>query len=446
MNKKTKKGFTLVELLVVIAILAILATVSVVGYTSFIAKANLSNDQSTIGMINRNLEAASINNAPDSAGEAITLLYGVGFNSEKLRPYSAGFHYVYNKAENKFYLADKNHQIIYPEESTDYDSMWAIYRNESTDLVGNIKNYIAVDSIATGDKAAFDAVFTSGAYTLDLNSNYIGIAPKTGVTVTAINGVIATGAGVSAGDGVEQKEVVTAENVGSKIVGNTLEDVVVEQGKADAAVNSYTGETLIFKNVTFVGNTNDPTIAIIPNANTTKIIVENCTFINSGKWALELRLERGVVYEIKNNSFINCTRGININHYGVTDDKIVAGSIISGNTFNLANSRKANALQFAGIETENLPDSGVIVTIENNKFESCYAVAIVHEGMVQQSGQTINALSAADCAKLASFSGNTFGSVECATLATEDAPDTSYTSDVQAKSDVIVGWLNSNIK
>ena len=41
--KKTQKGFTLVELLVVIAILAILATVSVVGYTSFIDRANQSN-------------------------------------------------------------------------------------------------------------------------------------------------------------------------------------------------------------------------------------------------------------------------------------------------------------------------------------------------------------------------------------------------------------------
>ena len=38
--RNTKKGFTLVELLVVIAILAILATVSVVGYTSFIDRAN----------------------------------------------------------------------------------------------------------------------------------------------------------------------------------------------------------------------------------------------------------------------------------------------------------------------------------------------------------------------------------------------------------------------
>ena len=38
--KSTKKGFTLVELLVVIAIIAILATVAVVGYTAFVKKAN----------------------------------------------------------------------------------------------------------------------------------------------------------------------------------------------------------------------------------------------------------------------------------------------------------------------------------------------------------------------------------------------------------------------
>ena len=39
MKKNTQKGFTLVELLVVIAILAILASVAVVGYTSFIDRA-----------------------------------------------------------------------------------------------------------------------------------------------------------------------------------------------------------------------------------------------------------------------------------------------------------------------------------------------------------------------------------------------------------------------
>ena len=37
--KKVKKGFTLVELLVVIAILAVLTTVAIVGYTSYVDSA-----------------------------------------------------------------------------------------------------------------------------------------------------------------------------------------------------------------------------------------------------------------------------------------------------------------------------------------------------------------------------------------------------------------------
>ena len=56
----TKKGFTLVELLVVIAILAILATVSVVGYTSFIERANVSNAQTEAHQIKTVIESALI--------------------------------------------------------------------------------------------------------------------------------------------------------------------------------------------------------------------------------------------------------------------------------------------------------------------------------------------------------------------------------------------------
>ena len=54
MRNNKNKGFTLVELLVVIAILAILATVSVVGYTSFIKSAHISNDE------NKNRYAAEL--------------------------------------------------------------------------------------------------------------------------------------------------------------------------------------------------------------------------------------------------------------------------------------------------------------------------------------------------------------------------------------------------
>ena len=55
--KNTKKGFTLVELLVVIAILAILASVAVVGYTSFLDKAKDSNAQTEAHQLETAIEA-----------------------------------------------------------------------------------------------------------------------------------------------------------------------------------------------------------------------------------------------------------------------------------------------------------------------------------------------------------------------------------------------------
>lgn len=54
------KGFTLVELLVVIAILAILATVSVVGYTSFIERAEDSNAETELHQIETTIQSYTI--------------------------------------------------------------------------------------------------------------------------------------------------------------------------------------------------------------------------------------------------------------------------------------------------------------------------------------------------------------------------------------------------
>ena len=58
MKNTKKKGFTLVELLVVIAILAILATVSVVGYTSFIDRANDSNAETELKQVSTLINSA----------------------------------------------------------------------------------------------------------------------------------------------------------------------------------------------------------------------------------------------------------------------------------------------------------------------------------------------------------------------------------------------------
>ena len=78
--RSTKKGFTLVELLVVIAILAILATVSVVGYTAFIEKAHQSVAMQEMTQIRNALVAEDITNnyfnlEDGISGEGIETVY-----------------------------------------------------------------------------------------------------------------------------------------------------------------------------------------------------------------------------------------------------------------------------------------------------------------------------------------------------------------------------------
>ena len=52
MRNTNKKGFTIVELVIVVAVIAILAAVLIPTFTGIIARANLSADQQTIRNIN----------------------------------------------------------------------------------------------------------------------------------------------------------------------------------------------------------------------------------------------------------------------------------------------------------------------------------------------------------------------------------------------------------
>lgn len=68
------KGFTLVELLVVIAILAILATVSVVGYTSFINDAKNSNAETAMHTVETYIKADLMADNEFEVSETVVLV------------------------------------------------------------------------------------------------------------------------------------------------------------------------------------------------------------------------------------------------------------------------------------------------------------------------------------------------------------------------------------
>lgn len=100
-NKNSKRGFTLVELLVTISILAVLATVSVVGYVSFIEKANLARDKAIVDQLNQLKNAYAVSG--DTSIDEIIRDSGLTFS--EITPTSDGHKLYYDTEQNTFVLA-----------------------------------------------------------------------------------------------------------------------------------------------------------------------------------------------------------------------------------------------------------------------------------------------------------------------------------------------------
>lgn len=112
--QRRQKGFTLVELLVVIAIIAILATVSIIGYTQFIKRANMSADQQAVTQMNTLLEGLDVNNEPDNVVDLWAYLNETGLNAEDYKPLTKDHYFFWDKSINRILLVDKENKVIFP--------------------------------------------------------------------------------------------------------------------------------------------------------------------------------------------------------------------------------------------------------------------------------------------------------------------------------------------
>lgn len=112
--QRRRKGFTLVELLVVIAIIAILATVSIIGYTQFIKRANMSADQQAVTQMNTLLEGLDVNNEPDDVVDLWVYLNETGLNAEDYKPLTKDHYFFWDKSINRILLVDKENKVIFP--------------------------------------------------------------------------------------------------------------------------------------------------------------------------------------------------------------------------------------------------------------------------------------------------------------------------------------------
>ena len=117
MRNTNKKGFTIVELVIVVAVIAILAAVLIPTFSGIIAKANLSADQQAVR--NMNVALASANKTPTNIIDAAGILAEAGFNTEKgLTPAYKGHAFYWFKPTNQVVYvneADGKFELIFPE-------------------------------------------------------------------------------------------------------------------------------------------------------------------------------------------------------------------------------------------------------------------------------------------------------------------------------------------
>ncbi len=452
MRNTTKKGVTIVELVIVIAVIAILAAVLIPTFSNLIKKANLSNDQTTIAMINKNLQTEYVTTKPASASEVIQKLYSLGFTEEKLVSYGNGYHYVYDLEDNQFYLTDTDGSIVFPEDKTDKTNMWGLYRDGGkNDIVDGVVNYVFI--VSPTNHYNYASAFSDGkAHTLDLNGSvlrfsteYVAEAGSSAENradnddkITIQNGAIVgdldhyIGSNGEAESGVTKYTLAENESVYSGLTGVgeltdsgvlTFENYsFVGKGNADnntlqaaytelaSSVNaSRTGEQhsdnpvkkVVFKNCIFAEYNSFTPFGAEPKKGNTKyapveeIVFENCKFVNVGTAISCNSKDNKCVLKVTGCEFTNCESGISIR-------QPAAGSVISNNTFNIVGtgSIHGQAIQLydVSIPTGNTTP---LITISNNTI--AYAQSFIRLNSISNFAST-------DWVNFVKFENNSFPS------------------------------------
>ena len=121
--KKQNKGFTIVELVIVIAVIAVLAAVLIPTFSSLIRKANLSADKQAVREMNIALAAdETINGKPADIQTCMYVLAQAGYNSKNWVALTKDYQVYWYKEKNVMILYNsKTAQVEYPEE---YAKTW----------------------------------------------------------------------------------------------------------------------------------------------------------------------------------------------------------------------------------------------------------------------------------------------------------------------------------
>lgn len=395
MKKSNRKGFTIVELVIVIAVIAILAAVLIPTFTNLIKKANESADQQVIRNMNTIL-ATYIEN-DKAISDVMAYLRSNGYSYEKMVANTKGYHYCYAISTNQMYLVSDKNEIVYPKNANvTLADLWAAYGDHATDKIEGITHYFATKAV--NSQVEFDSAFANGTYTLDLNDNACTVNGNANVTV--LNGFVTKGDTFAAGSAAvsvkasdDTNTVKTTDDAGKFIkitYTNVLDPIGVESGTTGYA----DGCTIEYVNCVFT-----QTRGFYQNGKSLNLTFTNCTFVDTtGDFSLVLQpgdnAGKTSVVNFDGCDFVNTVRGIHISDWENTTVNItncnfaIKTGDVKNNCIQISN--YANAEELAGLK----------VNFTNNTVVSANGVVYFYHNM---NGIALDAFMG-----VLNFSGNTY--------------------------------------
>ena len=345
MKNLKKKGFTIVELVIVIAVVAILAAVLIPTFVNLTKKANMSSDQQAVRHMNTLL--AMDETKPTNTDEVVEILIENGYKND-LTTYYDGYTLAWLATENKIVLVENN-AVVWPK---DYEGE-TVY----TELKPMVKDVEELLESLTDGKTVFIAediiveevsAEASGVYTINLNGNTLTSSNSSGSWVDEGKLVVSNGTidGSSIVSPADAKAVVIKARMGGIV---ELSNVQIYAPANANPIQCYGGTMVLNKVTVSQSGQNDKgyynsAIQVVngygENANYDAHLTINGGMY-SGKIALQLSLPGGTV--IINDGIFNGVEAIhmdsNYNSYPGRDHSItINGGNFTGSIYAAVNS------------------------------------------------------------------------------------------------------------
>ena len=152
MNKNCKKGFTIVELIIVIAVIAILAAVLIPTFSNLIKRANVANDTALVRNLNTAL-AADGAKQHDTMREALAAANAFGYDVSKINAKADGNEILWDSYNDCFVYKDESGINYIPDsqikgKAGEGAQLWHIANKGTSDISDKYSNYLGEGTYA----------------------------------------------------------------------------------------------------------------------------------------------------------------------------------------------------------------------------------------------------------------------------------------------------------